>query len=235
MYKKVFSVFAMAMMLLTVSACSDGSEVAAKAPAKSSAQTSQAAPAKVAKQPGERFIRIAQPVNTANPDKIEVAEVFWYGCGHCFDFEPMLATWEKKLPNDVEVRRSPGMWSQVMVLHATAFYTAQALGVLEQVHQPIFDAINLKKNPLRDRDAIEKIFLAHSDVDAESFRKTFASFGVSSQVKQADARARSYGISGTPELIINGKYRVTGRSAGSRAGMLEVAEQLIAQERSARQ
>ena len=81
---------------------------------------------------------------------------------------------------------------------------------------------------------MERLFLAHSDVDAEKFRKTFDSFGVNSQVKQADARARAYGIAGTPELIVNGKYRVTGRSAGGKAEMLKVAEELIAKERAAK-
>ena len=145
----------------------------------------------------------------------------------------MVSAWAKKLPGDVVFEHSPAMWNELMALHAQAFYTAKALDVFEQVHQPIFDAINLHKNRLESRDAIEKLFLEHTDLDAQTFRSAFDSFGVKSQVKQADARARGFGIAGTPELIVNGKYRVTGSAAGGRAEMLKVAEKLIAKERAA--
>lgn len=233
MIKKYLSLLIFSVMAMTLSACSDGSEPAA--PKAAPAKTQSAVKTEnLEARTGEGYIRIAQPVRTSDPDKIEVTEVFWYGCSHCFDFEPMMHTWEKQLPDDVVVVRSPAMWNELMVLHAKAFYTAKTLDVLDKVHQPLFDEINLNKNPLRDRDAIEKLFLAHTDLDAETFRKTFDSFGVNSQVKQADARARSYGIAGTPELIVNGKYRVTGRAAGSKANMLKVAEELIEKERAAK-
>jgi thiol:disulfide interchange protein DsbA len=233
MFKKFLALAGVFSFLLMVSACSDGSEPAAPAKAAVSAAAKTAAAPSVATG-GERFIRIAQPVRTANPNKIEVTEVFWYGCSHCYDFDPMLEAWVKQLPADVEFKRSPAMWNELMVVHAKAFYAAEALGVLEQVHGPLFTAINVDRNPLRDSAAIEKLFVAHSEVDAEKFRKTFDSFGVNSQVKQADARARAYGIAGTPEIIVNGKYRVTGRSAGGKAEMLKVAEELIAKERAAK-
>jgi thiol:disulfide interchange protein DsbA len=121
-----------------------------------------------------------------------------------------------------------------MVVHAKAYFTAEALGVLDKIHKQIFKAINVDRNMLRDADALATLFTTYTDVDEETFRKTFDSFGVNSQVKQADARARSYGIAGTPELIVNGKYRVTGRSAGGRSEVLKVAEALIAQERAAK-
>tara|TARA_R110001599_G_scaffold101007_2_gene258626 strand:+ start:16127 stop:16828 length:702 start_codon:yes stop_codon:yes gene_type:complete len=233
MFKKFLPLAGVFSFLLMVSACSDGSEPAAPAKAAVSAAAQTAAAPGVASG-GERFIRIAQPVRTANPQKIEVTEVFWYGCSHCFDFDPMLEAWVKQLPGDVEFKRSPAMWNELMVVHAKAFYAAEALGIIDQVHTPLFNAINVDRNPLRDSAAIEKLFVAHSDVDAEKFRKTFDSFGVNSQVKQADARARAYGIAGTPEIIVNGKYRVTGRSAGGKAEMLKVAEELIAKERAAK-
>ncbi|MDF1692526.1 MAG: thiol:disulfide interchange protein DsbA/DsbL [Zhongshania sp.] len=232
MLKKVISLFSVFSFLLLVSACSDGAEPAK--PAAPAAKVAAAASAESVASSGEHYLRIAQPVHTANPDKIEVTEVFWYGCSHCFDFDPMLEAWKKQLPADVEFRRSPAMWNELMVVHAKAFYTAEALGVIDEMHTPLFNAINVDRNPLRDSAAIEKLFVAHTSVDAEKFRKTFDSFGVNSQVKQADARARAYGIAGTPELIVNGKYRITGRSAGGKAEMLKVAEELIAKERAAK-
>lgn len=235
MMKKHISMYLFGLMTLLVSACSNGDAAGgqtAQVAAKTTAETRTAPPATAVN--GEGFVRIAQPVRTSDANKIEVVEVFWYGCSHCFDFEPMVSAWAKQLPEDVAFVQSPAMWNDLMVLHAQAFYTAKALNILDQVHEPLFDEINLKKNPLRNRDAIEKLFLEHSNIDAETFRKTFDSFGVKSQVRQADSRARSYGIAGTPELIVNGKYRVTGRAAGSKANMLKVAEQLIEQERAAR-
>lgn len=235
MSKKIFALIAVALLGMLLSACSDAgtsSQSAAVQPANTASQDAVQAPT-VARQ-GEGFIRIAQPVRTANPAKIEVAEVFWYGCGHCFHFEPMVKAWAKQLPVDVEFRPSPAMWNPLMVTHAKAFYTAEALGVMDKVHQLIFDEINLRKNRLADEASLAALFEDAAGVDPEKFRKTFNSFGVNSQVKQADSRARSYGIAGTPELIINGKYRVTGRSAGGHSQMLKVAEELIAMERAAK-
>ncbi len=234
MLKRVFILFAALMFGMTLSACSDagiGAETPKQAPSVEKQQRSSV-PATAAD--GQGYIEIAQAVRPANPDKIEVTEVFWYGCSHCFHFEPMVKAWAKTLPDDVEFRPSPAMWNPLMVVHAQAFYTAQALGVLDQVHQLIFDEINLRKNRLADEASIAQLFKDAAGVDEEKFKKAFNSFGVMSQVKQAESRARSYGIAGTPELIVNGKYRVTGRSAGGHTEMLEVAEQLIAKERAAK-
>ena len=233
MFKKFIPLASVFSFLLLISACSDAVDpapVTAVAATPSAADTARAAV--TASDTAERFIRIAPPVRTADPKKIEVTEVFWYGCSHCFNFDPMLEAWAKQLPADVVFRRSPAMWNEPMVVHAQAFYTAEALGVIDQLHGPLFSALNTERNPLRDSAAVEKLFLAHSDVDAEAFRKTFNSFGVNSQVKQAESRAKAYGIAGTPELIVNGKYRITARLAGGQAEMLEVAQELIAKERA---
>lgn len=179
---------------------------------------------------GEHYVKLDTPVRTINPDKVEVAEVFWYGCSHCFHFEPMVHAWAKQQPDDVAFVQSPAMWNAVMKTHAQAFYTASALGVLEQVHQPIFDAINLERNMLRDEDSLAKLFAKYG-VEEDKFRKVFNSFSVKSQVQQADARARGYGISGTPEMVVNGKFRVSTRTAGGQREMLKVVEYLVEQER----
>lgn len=233
--KRLLNMLILTVGLLALAACDKSGEspVGSNSSGQAQSAANQASPQPATAKDGEGFVRIPQPVRTANPDKIEVVEVFWYGCSHCYQFAPMVSAWAKKLPSDVEFHYSPAMWNDLMALHARAFYTAKALGVLDKVHQPIYDAINTQQNPLDTRSAIEKLFLEHTDVDAETFRQTFESFGVKAQVTQADARARSYGIAGTPELIVNGKYRVTGRAAGGKANMLKVAEQLIAKERAA--
>ncbi len=193
-------------------------------------ENSQAASGQVYKA-GEHFVELDNPVRTQNPDKIEVTEVFWYGCGHCFTFEPLVHKWADSLPEDVDFQRSPAMWNILMETHARAFYTAKALGVLEQLHQPLFNALNIERKRLADEDELAEFFAGHG-VDKTKFEKAYNSFGVSSQVKQANSRARSYKITGTPEMVVNGKYRITAKMAGGQAGMLKVADFLIAKIRA---
>lgn len=179
---------------------------------------------------GTHYEVLETPVRTSDPKRIEVAEVFWYGCSHCFTFEPMVSTWASQLPEDVNFIHSPAIWHKSMELHARAYYTAKALKALNSVHMAIFNAMNLKKNKLASKEAIGKIFVAQG-VDLDKFNKTFDSFGVVSATKQADARQRSYGIKGTPEMVVNGKYRINAKMAGGQGGMLKVADYLIGKER----
>ena len=181
---------------------------------------------------GTHYDLISPAIRTGSPDKIEVVEFFWYGCGHCYTFEPMISQWKKSLPDDVAFRGSPAIWNKPMELHARAFYTAEVLGVQDQVHLPIFQAMNVDRKRLGSEDEIGELFAANG-VDEADFSKAFNSFGVGSQVNQANARARSAKITGTPELMVNGKYRISTRKAGSQADMLKIAEYLIEQERAA--
>ena len=170
---------------------------------------------------------------TASRDKIEVAEFFWYGCGHCYTFEPMLEEWKKTLGDDVEFRGVPAVWRDVMELHARAYFTAEALGVLDTVHPAIFQAMHVDRERLGTEGEIADIFVANG-VSREDFDKTFNSFGVSSQLRQSLAAAKGAGITGTPAMMVEGKYHISSGKAGSQAGMLEVADFLIAKERAAR-
>lgn len=181
---------------------------------------------------GTHYERLEPAVRTSDPTRIEVAEVFWYGCSHCFTFEPMLHAWASQLPEDVNFVRSPAIWHKSMELHARAYYTAKALKVIDAVHTPLFEAMNLKKNKLADKEAIASIFVAQG-VELDKFNKTFDSFGVVSATKQADARQRSYHVQGTPEMVVNGKYRINAKMAGGHGGMLKVADYLVALERNA--
>ncbi|MDB6061894.1 MAG: disulfide bond formation protein DsbA [Verrucomicrobiaceae bacterium] len=191
---------------------------------------------------GTNYFRIDEPVRPRDPKKIEVVEVFWYGCPHCFRFDPMVKAWQKKLPADVDFYRLPVIWNSVTELHARAFYTAQALGKLDQLHDPLFAALNEQGNPLNSQERVAQLF-ANYGVTAEQFDKAFNSFGVTSQVNQAKARTLSYRIEGTPELIVAGKFRVNGKALSSPNGteqashekMLQAADFLIQQERKAQQ
>jgi len=180
---------------------------------------------------GTHYDVLDQPVRTRDASKVEVVEVFWYGCSHCYSFEPIVQQWKKTVAGDVDFWSSPAMWNNTMKLHAQAFYTAKALGVLDQLHLPLFTTLLVERKRLSSQGQIAELFTDYG-VDREAFDKTFGSFSVVSQVKQADARARSYKVSGTPEVIVNGKYRVSAGKAGGQADMMKVVDFLVSLERA---
>jgi len=182
---------------------------------------------------GEDYELISPAIRTRNPDKIEVVEFFWYGCSHCYDFEPLIQQWRKGVAEDVDFHGSPAVWNAPMELHAKAYYTAEVLGVLETMGPVLFKAMNVDRKRLQSEDEIRELFVANG-VSAQDFDKAFESFGVDSMVRQAMARARAAKISGTPSMMVEGKYRVSARKAGGQAGMLEVVDFLVAKERQAR-
>jgi thiol:disulfide interchange protein DsbA len=176
---------------------------------------------------GYETLSPAQP--THNPDKIEIIEFFWYGCPHCYDFEPLLEKWVKALPKNVEFIRQPAVFSDLWGKHAKAYFTAEALGVVDKVHNDFFDAIQTKKQHLETEDELAKFFVAHG-VNENEFRTTYNSFLVDTKIRQAATTAGRYGITGVPAIIINGKYKTNGPLAGSHEKMLEVINQLIQKE-----
>ncbi|GAB3325282.1 thiol:disulfide interchange protein DsbA/DsbL [Haliea atlantica] len=181
---------------------------------------------------GKDYDVISPAIRTADPDKIEVVEFFWYGCGHCYTFEPLVSRWKQDLGEDVVFKGSPAIWNQPMELHAKMYFTAEVLGVKDTLHGVLFQAMNVDGKRLGSESAIRELFVANG-VAAEDFDKAFNSFGVNSQVRQANARARAAKITGTPEMMVNGKYRISTRKAGSQENMLKIADFLIEQERAA--
>ncbi|MFT4767100.1 MAG: thiol:disulfide interchange protein DsbA [Glaciecola sp.] len=179
---------------------------------------------------GEHY-DVISPAIRGSSDKIEVTEFFWYGCGHCYNFEPQLSQWKKGLADDVVLKGSPAMWNELMEVHAKAYYAAEALGVLDKMHMPLFQAINVDRKRLADEDELADLFATHG-VAREDFSKAFNSFGVGSQSRQANARARAAKITGTPEVMVAGKYRISTRKAGGQANMLKIADFLIEKERA---
>jgi thiol:disulfide interchange protein DsbA len=183
---------------------------------------------------GVHYERLPIAVDTADPSKIEVVEVFSYGCPHCFAFEPAIEAWRAKQPSDVYLRRVPAVFRKEWVILAQAYYAAEVLGVVDKVHEPIFEAIHVQGLNGEDPAVLAKIFQDSAGIDGEQFLKVLNSFGVRSKVQQADAQARMYRIPGVPTLIVNGKYRVnTGQVVGTNAEMLDVVDYLVAKERAA--
>lgn len=190
----------------------------------------QAQPARYVE--GTHYETLSEPVRTVDPNKIEVTEVFWYGCGHCYAFEPLINSWSEKLPEDVAFVRSPGMWNGLMEIHAQVFYTEEALGLNDALHGKIFDTIHQDGIYLQNQDEVREFFINNADVTAEEFDKAWSSFSVTSGVKAANSRMRAYGVRGVPSIVVNGKYRVsTSEAVPTQEDMLKVAEFLIEQER----
>ena len=181
---------------------------------------------------GKHYDIISPAIRTAEPSKIEAAEFFWYGCGHCYTFEPMVSQWKKTLDEDVSFRGIPAMWGGAMELHAKAYYAARVLKVEDKMDTAMSQALNVDRKPLRSEKEIAELFVANG-VAEEDFYKAYNSFGVGSQVRQANSTARAAKITGTPSMMVNGKYLITTRKAGGNANMLKIANYLIEKERAA--
>lgn len=183
----------------------------------------------VAEPQGYETLTPAQP--TQNPEKIEVIEFFWYGCPHCYHFEPQLTQWLQNLPDNVQFIRQPAIFNSLWEKHAKAYFTAEALGIVDKVHADFFDAIQNKKQKLDTEEELLKFFTAHGVSEAD-FRNAYNSFLVDTKVRQAKTMAPRYGVTGVPAIIINGKYKTTGPLAKSQDNMIDVMNELIKQESS---
>ncbi len=182
---------------------------------------------------GQHYQVITPPVAVGKSDDVVVTEFFWYGCGHCYTFEPMLTAWGKQLPEGAVVQPSPAVWNDPMRMHAKAFYIAEVLGVKAVMHPVIFDAMHVQRKRLVSRLELRDLF-EDNGVDPDKFDQAFDSFGVDSQVRQADSRARSAKVSGTPTLMVAGKYLIETRGAGNQTNMLDIARHLVEKELAAR-
>lgn len=184
-----------------------------------------------AEEKGYDTLSPAQPV--ANPAKVEVIEFFWYGCPHCYNLEPYVNKWLENKPENVEFIRQPAAFSQLWADHAKVYYVAEALGIVDKVHGDIFELVqkNQQKN-LRTEAQLLDFFTKHG-VEAAKVQEAFNSFAVDNKVRKAKVTPARYGLTGVPALIVNGKYKITGKLAGSHENMITILEQLIAQESKA--
>jgi len=178
---------------------------------------------------GQGYEDLASVQPTQDASKVEVIEFFWYGCPHCYQFEPAIEAWRASLPDNVTFIRQPAVFSNLWGKHAKAYFTAEVLGVVEKVHGDFFNAIQIKKEKLASEDDLADFFVAHG-VQKADFHDAYNSFIVDTKMRQAKAMGPRYGITGVPALVVNGKYLVNGRSAGKHGGMIKVLNTLIAQE-----
>ena len=173
-----------------------------------------------------------EPVE-ADPGKIEVVEFFWYGCPHCYNLEPYIERWQKSLPPDVQFRRIPAVFNARWGHDAAIFYTFEALGLVQKLHRPLFDAIHRDRLDTTNAEAFTQ-WLKKQGVDPKKFMDTMKSFGVQSKLKRAVQLTTAYKIDGTPAMAVQGRYTVSAEQGRSQQGMLDTVSYLVDQVRKAK-
>jgi len=176
-----------------------------------------------------QLITPTQP--TDDPDRIEVVEIFWYGCPHCYHFEPTLGPWTDNVPKDVNFYRLPAIFDTSWEAGARAYFTADILNVLDKSHSALFHAIHAENKTLNNVDKLAN-FYAGFGIDKALFKKTYASFVVNTRVARSKDMVRRYGVNGVPAIVVNGKYLVTGPMAKSYDNMLKITNFLVEKERA---
>ncbi|WP_373190349.1 thiol:disulfide interchange protein DsbA/DsbL [Halomonas sp.] len=176
---------------------------------------------------GEHYEVLDNPLETQVEDgRIEVTEVFWYGCPHCYNLEEPLNAWVAEQPQDVAFQRMPATMGGAWNTHAFAFYAAQELGILDALHDDFFHAIHEQGRRLTEVDDIAAFFSDYG-VSEEQAREALSSFAVKAKVNQAHARMRQMQLMGVPALVVDGRYLITPSSAGSLDNMPQVAGALV--------
>jgi thiol:disulfide interchange protein DsbA len=174
-----------------------------------------------AQQKSGPVVELNPPLMVDAPGKIEVLEFFWYGCIHCYNLEPRIDTWLKTLPKDVEFRRVPAVFNERWAHDAAIFYTFEAMGQLDKLHRPFFDAIH--RDRLRSDSPQLNDWLQKNGVDPQKFAQTAKSFGVQSKAKRAARLTADYKIDGTPAMAVHGRYTI-----GAHDTMMDTVNQLVA-------
>jgi protein dithiol oxidoreductase (disulfide-forming) len=167
------------------------------------------------------YVELNPPRQVESANKIEVLEFFWYGCIHCYNLEPKIETWLKKLPQDVEFRRVPAVFNDRWAHDAAIFYAFEAMGLLDKLHRPFFDAIHRDRLRSDNWQALSA-WLQQQGVDPKKFEATVKSFGVQSKTKRAVRLTTEYKIDGTPAMAVHGRYTVP-----SAEDMLDTVNQLV--------
>jgi len=179
---------------------------------------------------GRHYEILDSPSVTRDPSKVEVVEVFWFGCNHYYALESYILPWKKTLPKDVDYWKSHATWNPTLKIHARIFYSAKALGIEDKIVPGAFTAIQREGRFLTGNSELEYFFKGFG-VGKEKYLSVSNSFGVNNAVKQADNRMRQWTITGVPTLIVNGKYKISGTREVGTDRLLDVVDFLIEKER----
>ncbi|MDI1308917.1 MAG: thiol:disulfide interchange protein DsbA/DsbL [Methylotenera sp.] len=186
-------------------------------------------------QLGQEFDKTAEIIKTDNPAKIEVTEIFWYGCIHCYHMDPILNAWVKKLPADVTFKRVPGLPNPSWAPMAKAFYAMEDLKLSDKLHTALFDAINKEKSldPTNEAAAIDWM-TKKSGLDKAKVEAAFKSFSMNNKLNQAANFFRATGATGVPSFIINGQFITSSTMAGGNEQALKTVDYIVGNVRASK-
>ena len=179
-------------------------------------------------QIGKDFDKTLQVISSDNQNKIEVTEVFWYGCIHCYHMDPLLSAWVKKLPADVVFKRMPGLPQPAWAPMAKAFYAMDDLKLSDKLHTALFDAIHKEKvlDPTNEVAAIDWM-TKKSGLDKSKVDAAFKSFSMNNKLNQAAQYFRATGATGVPSFIINGQFITSSTMAGGNEQALKTVDYIV--------
>jgi thiol:disulfide interchange protein DsbA len=175
---------------------------------------------------GRQYMQVPFPTPVETGNKVEVREIFWYGCSHCYVLEPGLTRWLKKLPANAEFVRTPATAAPRWVIHAQAYYSFEALGAMEKLHGAFFKAVQEQPGALNDEKGITD-FAGRHGIDRKKFTEAFNSFGVRLKLEKAKQVNQDLNINSVPTLVVDGKYLTSAAMAGGEEAMFKLLDQLI--------
>lgn len=178
---------------------------------------------------GKEYLKIDPPQPTASGNKVEVIEVFSYGCIHCANFQPLVDKWKKAMPAQAAFSYLPAFFRADFALFGRGYYTAETLGIADKTHDAMFKAVFVDHKSFRSLDDLAQFYAGYG-VKAEDFLTTATSFAVETKAQRANTLVQRYGVDGTPTIVVNGKYRITGQSAGGYDKVFDVVNYLVAKE-----
>lgn len=225
----------------------DAEQAPAKSPSPLLAAALAAAPAATVPGPWQenvhylRLIPTQPTVNNVRSGDVEVAEVFWYGCPHCYALDPLIESWRKSKPAYVEFARMPGMWNEGLKLHARIFYTLMELKKLDELHSSVFSEIHQRGNPLIDKGGdeersiqIQAQFAARFGINPPDYVKAAHSYPVDQKMTRAEQLNRAYMVTSVPTFVVNGKYWTDVGHAGGEKELFALVNDLAAAEKRGR-
>lgn len=183
-------------------------------------------------QAGTHYFPVEPAQPTASGDKVEVIEVFSFACIHCAHFEPEVAKWKKKMPANAAFSYLPAVFNAQWETFARAYYAGEVLGIAEKAHQDVFDGVHVRRD-VRNLEDVAKIYAKHGKTEQQFFDAT-KSFAVEMKLNRAKQMVPRYQVDGTPTVIVAGKYRITGTSAGGQDKVFDVVDFLVAKEAAAK-
>jgi len=176
-----------------------------------------------------KLLNPAQP--TSSGSKVEVLEFFFYGCSHCFHLHHPLSAWEKKMPKDVDLQYVPVIFRDTWEPMARTFYALESMGLRSKLHNDLFEAWNVNNIDLSDEARITEFVVKHG-VDRAKFGAAYNSFSLQSKVARSNQMVQSFGVRGTPTLVVDGKYIITGLEPEESIRVLDEVIKIARKERS---